>query len=95
MADLAQKIAHSGMILEIPGRQVAWQPLDLGAPRGVGSSRAPAPAATGTLWDRPLPHPQPVVEIAFRAKFLRRNEDAPAGAEGARERDGSIGGVTV
>jgi hypothetical protein len=29
MAKLAQEVAHAGMVFQIPGRQVWWQPLDL------------------------------------------------------------------
>ena len=40
-------------------------------------------------------HPQPVVEIAFRAEVLRRDEHASAGPEGARERHGPVGRIAV
>jgi hypothetical protein len=33
MTKFTQEIAHAGMILEIPRRQVRWQPLDLYGPR--------------------------------------------------------------
>jgi hypothetical protein len=46
------------------------------------------------VWDRRrialLPYPQPVVEIAFRPEALRRDGDAPAGAEGARKGDSPV-----
>ena len=29
VADLAQEVAHAGMVLQIPGCQLGWQPLDL------------------------------------------------------------------
>jgi hypothetical protein len=32
MADLAQEVAQVDMILQIPRRQVRWQPLDLAGP---------------------------------------------------------------
>ena len=39
MANLAQEIAHAGMVLQIPRCQVRWQPLDLEGPRrGVVAS---------------------------------------------------------
>ena len=40
MAKLAQELAHADMVLEIPRRQVRWQPLDLEGPgRGAHSER--------------------------------------------------------
>ena len=59
------------------------------------SSGATAPEWIETERDHPSPHPQPVVEIALRPEVLRRDEDAPAGPECARERDGPVGGVAV
>ena len=44
----------------------------------------------------PIPgRPQPVVEIALRAKLLRRDKDAPAAPEPARKRDSPVGRVAV
>jgi hypothetical protein len=57
MANLAQKVAHTGIVLHIPGCQVQWQPLDLEGPRCSGSPQAPVPESTETWRDRPLPPP--------------------------------------
>jgi len=40
-------------------------------------------------------HSEPVVEIAFRPQILRGDEDAPAGPERPRQRNGPVGRVTV
>ena len=34
VADLAQEVAHAVMVLEVPRRQVRWQPLELERPGG-------------------------------------------------------------
>ena len=59
------------------------------------SSGATAPEWIETERDHPSPHPQPVVEIALRPEVLRRDEDAPAGPERPRQRDGPVGHVVV
>src|SRR5262249_38618133 len=56
MTDLAQEVAHAGVVLQIPRGQVRWQPLDLKR-SGVDSPRAPALEWTGTRRDRPSPPP--------------------------------------
>jgi hypothetical protein len=40
-------------------------------------------------------HPQTGVKIALRAKFFRRDEDAPAGAERPRKGNGPVGRIAV
>jgi hypothetical protein len=40
-------------------------------------------------------HAQPVVEVALRPEVIRGNEDAPAGPERPRNRDGAVGRVAV
>jgi len=59
--------------------------------------RAPGPAVTAeSAGPRGVsPHPQPVVEIALRAKVLRRDEDAPTGSERPRKRDSPVGRIAV
>ena len=95
MAKLAQKLPHAGMVLQIPGRQVRWQPLDLERPRGRACrerSLQNEPKRGGiTLCS----HPQPVVEVALRPEVLRRDEDAPAGSERPRKSDGPVGYAAV
>ena len=39
MAELAEEVAHAGMVLQVPGCQVRWQPLDLEGP-GCGAGIA-------------------------------------------------------
>jgi len=83
------------MVLQIPGRQVWWQQLDLEAPgRGARHERP--------LQNRPehggialRPDPQPVIEIALRPEVLRRDQHAPAGPERPRKTDAMFGRVTV
>jgi hypothetical protein len=65
------------------------------APRGWGSSGALAPGWTETRRVALCPHPQPVVKIALRPEVLQGNEQAPAGSERPRERDGSVGRIAV
>jgi hypothetical protein len=83
------------MVLQIPGCQVGWQPLNLEGP-GSGTRRERSlqngPECGGIAL---RPHQQPVVEIARRPEILRRDEDAPAGPEGTRERDRPVGRVAI
>jgi hypothetical protein len=95
MAELAQEVAYAAMVLQIPGRQVRWQPLDLKSP-GRGGRRQRLlqyrPKHGGIAF---CSDPQPVVEIALRPEFLRRDEHAPAGPKGAREHNGSVSRIAV
>ncbi len=95
MANLAQKVAHTRMVFEIPGREVRWQPLNLERPRCRAHRKRPlqnGPEGSGIAL---RPHPQPVIEIALRPEVARRDERAPAGPERPRERDGPVGRVAV
>jgi hypothetical protein len=46
MAELAREITHAGSVVQIPGGQVRWQPLDLERPGGRARRKRP-------LEDRP------------------------------------------
>jgi len=95
VANLAQEFPHTGMVLQIPGRQVWWQPLDLESPGGRAHRKRPLQNAPkhGGIALRPYPHP--VVQIAFGAKVLRRGKDAPSGPKRPRQRDGSVGRIAI
>jgi hypothetical protein len=65
VANLAQELTHTGMVLQIPRRQVRWQPLDLECPGRGARRKRPLehrPEHGGIALD---PDPYPVVEIPF------------------------------
>ena len=95
MAELAQEVTQSRMILQIPRRQVRWQPLDLEGPRCRAGLEHPLQSGSKRSGIALCPQPQPVVEIAFRPEVLRGNEHPPAGPERARKHDGPVGRVAV
>ena len=95
MAELAQEVTQSRMILQIPRRQVRWQPLDLEGPRCRALLERPLQHGLKRGGISLRPYPQPVIEIALRAKVLRRDEHTPAGPERPRQRDGPVGRVAV
>ena len=84
MTEFAQEIAYAGMVLQIPGRQVRWQPLDLKGPGGWTCCERLLQQRSKRGGIALCPHPQPVVEIALRPEVLRRDEDAPAGPKRPR-----------
>ena|SRR6516225_4983027 len=95
MAELAQEIAHYGMVIQFPQRQVRWQPLDLKRPRRRARRERPfehRPERGGIAL---RPHAEPVVEIAFRPEVLRRDKDASARPECPPERNGPVGRVAI
>jgi hypothetical protein len=91
MTKFTQKIAHAGMVLQIPGRQVRWQPPDLEDPRCRTRLERPLQYGSKQRGIALCPQPQPVVQIAFGAKLLRRDEHSAACAKRARKRDGLVG----
>jgi hypothetical protein len=77
MANLAQKIAHTRMVFEIPGREVRWQPLDQQGPRSRARRNRVLQDGPKHREIRLRSHPQPIIEIALRPEVLRPNEDGP------------------
>jgi hypothetical protein len=65
-------------------------PLDLERPGGGARRERPFQHGSKRGGISLRPYLQPVVKVALRPEVLRRDQDAPAGAERARERDGPI-----
>ena len=71
MAEFAQKVAYTGMVLQIPRRQVGWQPLNLEGP-GSGTRRERPLQDEPKRGGIPLcPSTHPVVKIALRPEIFR------------------------